>query len=51
MAKAELDVAPRRDHRGGRKGRETDGTDNVSWWTACKDVDSIWPEPRRKLPP
>ncbi|MET7929577.1 hypothetical protein ABZT43_37635 [Streptomyces sp. NPDC005349] len=51
LAKAELYAAIRRDHRGGRKRRETDGTDNVSWWTASKAVDSIWPEPGKKLPP
>jgi hypothetical protein len=51
MSKAELYAAIRRDHRGGTKMREFERKYNVSWRTVCKALDSVWPEPRKKLPP
>ncbi|MEU5109849.1 IS21 family transposase [Streptomyces sp. NPDC021354] len=51
MSKVELYAAIRRDHRGGMKLREIERKYNVSWRTVRKAVDSVWPEPRKKLPP
>ena len=51
MPKFELYAAIRRDHRAGMKTRELERTYNVSWQTVKKAVDSVWPEPRKKLPP
>ncbi|GAA2463426.1 hypothetical protein GCM10010405_54930 [Streptomyces macrosporus] len=51
MSKVELYAAVRRDHRGGMKIREIERKYNVSWRTVRKAVDSVWPEPRKKLPP
>lgn len=50
-SKVELYAAIRRDHRGGMKIREIERKYNVSWRTVRKAVDSVWPEPRKKLPP
>ncbi|MFJ1917190.1 hypothetical protein ACIOGX_35275 [Streptomyces sp. NPDC088147] len=44
-------TAIRRDHRAGMKMRELERKYNVSWRTVKKAVDSVWPEPRKKLPP
>lgn len=51
MSKVELYAAIRRDHRGGMKIREIERKYNVSWRTVRKAVDSVWPEPRKQLPP
>lgn len=51
MSKVELYAAIRRDHRGGMKIREIERKHNVSWRTVRKAVDSVWPEPRKQLPP
>ncbi|MGW6404703.1 hypothetical protein [Streptomyces sp. NPDC055134] len=51
MSKVELYAAIRRDHRGGMKIREIERKDSGSWRTVRKAVDSVWPEPRKKLPP
>ncbi|MEU8924264.1 hypothetical protein AB0D10_25525 [Kitasatospora sp. NPDC048545] len=51
MSKVELYAAIRRDHRDGMKLREIARKYNVSWRTIRKAVDSVWPEPRKKLPP
>ncbi len=51
MSKVELYAAIRRDHRAGMKMRELERKYNVSWRTVKKAVDSVWPEPRKKLPP
>ncbi|MEU2629955.1 hypothetical protein [Kitasatospora sp. NPDC007106] len=51
MSKVELYAAIRRDHRDGMKLREIERKYNVSWRTIRKAVDSVWPEPRKKLPP
>ncbi|MGW3661357.1 hypothetical protein ACWD6R_39620 [Streptomyces sp. NPDC005151] len=51
MSKIELRAAIRRDHRGGMTLREIERKYNVSWRTVRKAVDSVWPEPRKKLPP
>ncbi len=51
MSKVELYAAIRRDHRDGMKIREISRKYNVSWRTIRKAVDSVWPEPRKKLPP
>ncbi|WP_051742308.1 transposase [Kitasatospora sp. MBT66] len=51
MSKVELYAAIRRDHRDGMKLREIERTYNVSWRTIRKAVDSVRPEPRKKLPP
>lgn len=51
MSKIELYAAIRRDHRGGMKIREIERKYNVSWRTVRKAVDSVWPEPRKQLPP
>ncbi|MFF2821206.1 IS21 family transposase [Kitasatospora cineracea] len=51
MSKVELYAAIRRDHRDGMKLREIERKYNVSWRTVRKAVDSVWPEPRKKLPP
>ncbi|MFD8743420.1 IS21 family transposase [Streptomyces sp. NPDC059616] len=50
MSKVELYAAIRRDHRAGTKMRELERKYNVSWRTVKKAVDSVWPEPRKKLP-
>ncbi|MBY8345804.1 IS21 family transposase [Streptomyces spinosirectus] len=51
MSKVELYAAIRRDHRGGMTMREIERKYNVSWRTVRRAVDSVWPEPRKKLPP
>ncbi|MFD9242821.1 IS21 family transposase [Streptomyces sp. NPDC059556] len=51
MSKVELYAAIRRDHREGMTMREITRKYNVSWRTIRKAVDSVWPEPRKKLPP
>jgi hypothetical protein len=51
MSKVELYAAIRRDHRGGMKMRKIERKCSVSWRTVRKAVDSVWPEPRKKLPP
>ncbi|MFE7710403.1 hypothetical protein ACFU6I_32490 [Streptomyces sp. NPDC057486] len=51
MSEVELYAAIRRDHRAGMKMRELERKHNVSWRTVEKAVDSVWPEPRKKLPP
>ncbi len=51
MSKVELYAAIRRDHRDGMTMREITRKYNVSWRTIRKAVDSVWPEPRKKLPP
>ncbi|MFE4515701.1 transposase [Kitasatospora sp. NPDC056783] len=51
MPKVELYAAIRRDYRHGMKLREIARKHNVSWRTIRKAVDSLWPEPRKKLPP
>ncbi|MFD8260151.1 IS21 family transposase [Streptomyces griseoluteus] len=51
MSKVELYAAIRRDHRDGMAMREIERKYNVSWRTVRKAVDSVWPEPRKKLPP
>jgi transposase len=51
MSKVELYAAIRRDHRAGIKMRELERKYNVSWRTVKKAVDSVWPKPRKKLPP
>ncbi|MFI5877684.1 IS21 family transposase [Streptomyces sp. NPDC051445] len=51
MSKIELYAAIRRDHRGGMKIREIERKYNVSWRTVRKAVDSVWPQPRKQLPP
>lgn len=51
MSKIELHAAIRRDHRGGMKIREIERKYNVSWRAVRKAVDSVWPEPRKHLPP
>ncbi|MCX4523324.1 hypothetical protein OG402_38495 [Streptomyces anulatus] len=51
ISKVELYAAIRRDHRAGMKMRELERKYNVSWRTAKKAVDSVWPEPRKKFPP
>ncbi|WP_224285184.1 hypothetical protein [Streptomyces sp. LS1784] len=51
MSKVELYAAIRRDHRDSMKLREIERKCNVSWRTIRKAVDSVWPEPRKKLPP
>ncbi|WP_328624200.1 hypothetical protein OHA88_03730 [Streptomyces sp. NBC_00353] len=51
MPKVELYAAIRRDHRGGMTMREIERKYNVSWRTVRGAVDSVWPEPRKKLPP
>ncbi|MGW6487122.1 hypothetical protein [Streptomyces sp. NPDC055056] len=51
MSKVELYAAIRRDHRGGMTMREIERKHNVSWRTVRRAVDSVWPEPRKKLPP
>ncbi len=51
MSKVELYAAIRRDHRAGMKMRELERKYNVGWRTVKKAVDSVWPEPRKKLPP
>ncbi|MEU1371436.1 hypothetical protein ABZ454_35680 [Streptomyces sp. NPDC005803] len=51
MSKVELHAAIRRDHRGGMKIRVIERKYNVSWRTVRKAVDSVWPEPRKQLPP
>lgn len=43
--------AVRRDHRCGMAMPEIERKYNVSWRTVRKAVDSVWPEPRKKLPP
>lgn len=51
MSKVELYAAIRRDHRGGMKIREIERKYNVSWRTVRNAVDSVWPAPRKQLPP
>ncbi|MFF2792976.1 hypothetical protein ACFVT6_40585 [Streptomyces sp. NPDC058049] len=51
MSKIELYAAIRRDHRVGMKIREIERKYNVSWRTVRRAVDSVWPEPRKQLPP
>jgi transposase len=51
MSKVELYAAIRRDHRDGMTMREISRKYNVSWRTIRKAVASVWPEPRKKLPP
>ncbi|MFD9377846.1 hypothetical protein ACFWBH_20250 [Streptomyces sp. NPDC059999] len=50
MSKVELYAAIRRDHRDGMKLWEIERKCNVSWQTIRKAVDSVWPEPPKKLP-
>lgn len=51
MSKVELYAAIRRDHRDGMKLREIARKYDVWWRTVRKAVDSVWPEPWKKLPP
>ncbi|MGW4567934.1 hypothetical protein ACWEN3_38010 [Streptomyces sp. NPDC004561] len=51
MSKIELRATIRCDHRSGRTLREIERNYNPSWRTVRKAVDSVWPEPRKKLPP
>lgn len=51
MSKVELYAAIRRDHRAGMKMWTLERKYNVSWRTARKAVDSVWPEPQKKLLP
>ncbi|MER5852922.1 hypothetical protein ABT126_39630 [Streptomyces sp. NPDC002012] len=51
MSKVELYAAIRRDYRADMKMRELERKYNVSWRTVKKAVDSVWPDPAKKLPP
>lgn len=51
MSKVELYAAIQRDHRSGMKIREIERKYNVSWRTVPNAVDSVWPAPRKQLPP
>ncbi|MGA4980332.1 IS21 family transposase [Streptomyces cinereoruber] len=51
MSKVELYAAIRRDHRAGVTMRELERKYNVAWRTVRKALDSVWPEPRKPLPP
>ncbi|MFD7438843.1 hypothetical protein [Streptomyces sp. NPDC059861] len=51
MSKVELYAAIPRDRLDGMAMREIQRKDNVSWRTVRKAVDSVRPEPRKKLPP
>ncbi|MFD4370203.1 IS21 family transposase [Streptomyces sp. NPDC058486] len=51
MSKVALYAAIRRDHRDCMTMREISRKYNVPWRTIRKAVDSVWPEPRKKLPP
>ncbi|MFC9625836.1 hypothetical protein ACFTXM_39720 [Streptomyces sp. NPDC056930] len=51
MSKAELYAAIRRDYRAGLTMRELECKYNVLWRTVKKAVDSVWPDPTKKLPP
>lgn len=50
MSKVELYAAIRRDHRDGMSMRELERKHGVTWRT-MQELDSSWPEPRKKLPP
>ncbi|MFE3156243.1 LuxR C-terminal-related transcriptional regulator [Streptomyces sp. NPDC059221] len=51
MSNVELRAAVRRGHRAGMKMRGLERSYNVSRQTVKKAKDSVWPEPREKLPP
>ncbi|MFJ9213999.1 hypothetical protein [Streptomyces sp. NPDC102264] len=51
MSTVELYAAIRRDHRSGMEIREIERKYNVSWRTVRNAVDSVWPAPRKQLPP